>query len=174
MAKRAKTTIRGKVDSSGEVKEFEYSNTYDWGEEPKYVKVYFEDILYLMNISKKYFGVMYAMLKRVSYAGDEYPLCVTIDKGTKQAICREIGWKNPVSIDNAIQVLMKGGIIRRVQRGRYQFNPYFFGRGNWSDIAKLRLSVNYDKNGRTFEAKIGGGKDLHTEEEFWEMVNRED
>lgn len=174
MGKRTKTTVKGKLDGNGELQEFEYTNTYNWGEEPKYVKVYFEDILCLMNISKKYFGVMYAMLRRVSYAGDENPLCVTINKGTKKAICQEVGWKNPVSIDNAIQVLMKGGIIRRVERGIYQFNPYLFGRGNWSDVAKLRLSVNYDKNGRTFEAKIDGVKDEHTEQEFWDMVNMEE
>lgn len=172
MAKRSKTTIRGKMDENGELHEFEYNNTFDWGEEPPYVKVYFQDILYLQDVSKKYLGVMYALLKRVSYAGDENPLCVTINKGTKKNICKEIGWKNPVSIDNAIQVLMKGGIIRRVERGMYQFNPYFFGRGNWADISKVRMSVDYDAHGRRFEAKFDGD-DKVDDEEFWKMINQE-
>lgn len=174
MARVSKTRITGTLDENG-LKKVEFNSTQNWGEEPPYIKVYFEDILYLRNISKKYFSVMYALLKRVSYAGDECPMCVVINKGVKKAICEEIGWKNPVSIDNAIQVLMKGGIIRRIERGMYQFNPFLFGRGHWSEVAKLRLSVNYDRNGRTFEAKIDDNTEtVHTEEEFWEMINKED
>ena len=173
MARISKTKITGTLDENG-LKRVEFSSEKNWGEEPPYIKVYFEDILYLRNISKKYFSVMYALLKRISYAGDEYPMCVIVNKAIKKAICDEIGWKNPVSIDNAIQVFMKGGIIRRVERGVYQFNPFLFGRGKWSEVAKLRLSVNYDRNGRTFEAKIDDNTEtVHSEEEFWKMLNQE-
>lgn len=37
----------------------------------------------------------------------------------------------------------------------YRFNPYIFGKGDWQDISRLRLEINYDEiMGRTFKANI--------------------
>ena len=42
---------------------------------------------------------------------------------------------------------------KRVQReGGEQFTPYLFGKGDWQDISRLRLEVNYDDiKGKTFK-----------------------
>ena len=59
-------------------------------------------------------------------------------------------------------------------KGIYQFNPYLFGRGNWSDIAKLRLSVKYDEDkGRTFESQFEDVEEI-TEDDFWDKINAEE
>ena len=34
----------------------------------------------------------------------------------------------------------------------YNFNPYLFGKGDWQDISRLRLEINYDDiKGKTFK-----------------------
>lgn len=174
MGKKSFTKMGVRVDENGELKPYQFDGVISWGDEPPYVKIYFEDVFYLRNISKTYLGVMYALLKRVSFAGDAQRMCVVVNKGVKKEICKEVGWEHPTSVDNAIQVLIKGKIIRRVERGIYQFNPYIFGRGNWIDIAKLRLEVKYDEeHGRTFETEFADVEEK-SEEDFWNEINKED
>ena len=33
--------------------------------------------------------------------------------------------------------------MRRLDLGMYQFNPFFFGRGAWKDIANIRATFDY-------------------------------
>jgi len=173
MGKQAITKVGYKPDSDGVLQKFEINQTFNWGEEPSYVKVYLQDVFYLRNISKTYLTVMYALLERVSFAGESNGMCVTVNKGVKKDICKEIGWNHPNSIDNAIQMLLKGKIIRRIDRGIYQFNPYIFGKGNWADIAKLRVSVSYDEeHGRTFETDFADVEEKD-ENDFWNEINAE-
>lgn len=101
---------------------------------------------------KKYVAVTEALLKRVSYAGDADGMCVVLAPRIKKAICEELGWKTVASLDNALQKLLAGKIIYRVDRSMYRFNSYLFGKGDWQDISRLRLEINYDDiKGRTFK-----------------------
>ena len=68
-----------------------------------------------------------------------------ITSTNKKAICDELGWKTVASLDNALQKLLAGKILYRVDRGMYRFNPYLFGKGDWQDISRLRLDINYDE-----------------------------
>ena len=72
-------------------------------------------------------------------------MCVVLVPRIKQAICEEMGWKRVSSFDNALQKLLAGKILYRVDRSIYRFNPYFFGKGDWQDISRLRLDINYDE-----------------------------
>lgn len=55
-------------------------------------------------------------------------------------------------VSNAITELVKGKILYRVGTGAYNFNPYLFGKGDWQDVSRLRLEVNYDDiKGKTFK-----------------------
>ena len=38
-----------------------------------------------------------------------------------------------------------GKILYRVGTGAYNFNPYLFGKGDWQDVSRLRLEVNYNE-----------------------------
>ena len=50
---------------------------------------------------------------------------------------------------------LAGKILYRVDRGIYRFNPYLFGRGDWQDVARLRLEIKYDEiQGRTFQTNV--------------------
>lgn len=173
MARKGKIKESRVIDgNTGEVLTETSTVTYAIEDEPPYVKLYIADVLYMSDMPRRYEALTLALLKRVSYAGDDNGLCVTVNRFTKESICKEIGWKNVVSIDNAIQVLMKGEIIKRIARGVYRFNPYLFGRGNWADVKRLRMEVNYDAiKGRTFQTNV----EYHNEDaEFWKEVNSED
>lgn len=127
----------------------------NWGEEPRYIKLYLEDVMYLSDMPKQYAGLTMALLKRVSYAGDEDGMCVTLIPRIKKAICKELGWQNERSLNNALSKLVEGKILYRIDRGLYRFNPYLFGRGDWQDIGRLRMEIGYDAiKGRTFQAVI--------------------
>lgn len=173
MARKGRITEKMRVDTeTGEVFTEISTSSYPIEDEPPYVKLYIADILYMSDMPRRYEALTLALLKRVSYAGGEQGLCVNVNKFFKEQICREIGWKNTVSIDNAMQVLLKGEILHRVARGVYQFNPYLFGRGNWADVKKLRMEVNYDSiKGRTFATNVGYKDE---EDKFWNDINKED
>ena len=49
-----------------------------WGDEPAYVKLYLQDVMYLHDMPKQYAGLTACLLRRVSYAGDEDGMCVTL------------------------------------------------------------------------------------------------
>lgn len=126
-----------------------------WGDEPAYIKLYLQDVMYLSDMPKRYVAVTEALLKRVSFAGDEDGMCVTLVPRIKKSICNEMGWKTTASLDNALQKLLAGKIIYRVDRSMYRFNPYLFGKGDWQDISRLRLEIDYSEiSGRSFQANI--------------------
>ena len=173
MATVAEMKYKVKTDRDGVVEEQEYTQTYRRGEEPPYIKLYIADVLYLSDMPRRYEALTLALLKRVSYAGQENGLCVVINKGVKDTIIKEIGWKNTQSVDNAIKVLVNGKILYRQMRGIYMFNPHLFGRGDWGNVASLRLSIDYnDIKGRTFSVNAGLKKT--EEDEFWERVNSDE
>jgi len=124
-----------------------------WGDEPPFIKLYLQDILYLTDIPSKHEKVLYELLKRTTYAGDKNGMEVIVNSALKRRIAKELYLKNIGSISNAITDLVKGKILYRKDVGIYQFNPYLFGKGDWQDIARLRLEINYSEiKGRTFKA----------------------
>lgn len=141
--------------NSGEVTHQIANNIIRWGQEPDYIKLYLQDIFYLSDVPKQYVSTMMSLLRRMSYAGEELGMCVVLAPVIKDAICNELGIKRRSSLDNILQKLIKGKIIFRVDRGVYRLNPYLFGRGQWSDIARIRTTVDYTpENGRTFKTVI--------------------
>lgn len=152
--------IRQSVETSvmnehGEMISKRANRVLSWGEEPSYIKLYLQDIMYLSDMPKQYVAVAEALLKRVSYAGDADGMCVVLVPRIKKYICEELGWKNMRSLNNALVELVKGKILYRLDNNVYQFNSYLFGKGDWQDIARLRLEISYDDiKGRTFQANV--------------------
>lgn len=138
-----------------ELSERRTNKTLSWGDEPPFIKMYIRDILYLQDIPKQFEKVILALLKRCSYASDDYPNCVVLNSPIKKMICKELGWQTVQSLNNALNKLIKGNIISRVDTGIYQLNPYFFGRGEWQDISRIRMTITYDDiKGKTFSSVV--------------------
>jgi len=134
-------------------------------QEPPYIKLYLEDILYMADMPKSLSGLTYALAKRATFADKDNGLVIYLNTFLKQQICDECGYEVMQSLNNAINKLCKGNIIKRLGAGTYQLNPYLFGRGEWKDIDKIRTTWNYDAiNGRTFSTAFTY-KDEYNEED---------
>ncbi len=133
-------------------------------DEPPYIKLYLKDILYLADLPESYVKVLYALIQLSSYMEnpsaygivEEKGMLISISKGMKEMVCRQLGVKNIRTINNALTNLAKAKVLVRVATGTYLLNPNLFGKGYWKDIKKLRLKTEYDlnKRGRTFKADI--------------------
>lgn len=136
---------------TGEITKKIENTVLSWGSEPPYIKLYLQDILYLSDLPKSHENILFELLKRATYAGDEYGMSVTLSSGLKKIIAKTLNIKNIRSINNCLSELVKGKILFRIETGVYQFNPYLFGKGDWQDISSLRLNIDYDINGKTFK-----------------------
>lgn len=128
--------------STGEVEQ-EVKHQVSYVErEPDYVKLYINDIFRLTDIPKSSNDIMLSVLKRMTYNND-----IALFAPVKREIANELGLKE-ITISKAIELFVKKSIILRKDRGLYVINPYFFGRGKWEDIKKIRLQIEYSKKGR--------------------------
>ena len=156
----AKTTIvneawRETVDGqTGELLKLEHSEGTRtiYKQEPPYIKLYIQDVLYLKDMPKGLTNVVYALLENAMFA--DKGLRIYLPTGLKKELISKIG-TTKAAFDNALTKLCKGEIIRRVDIGVYELNPFFFGKGEWKDIDRIRATWNYDAiKGRTFQAVI--------------------
>lgn len=123
--------------------------------EPRFVKLYLQDVLYLSDMPQQYDALLLALMRYVSFADAKYGMSIPLVAQVKKDICAEMGWKKMQSLDNALAKLVKGKILSKIGRGFYRLNPYLFGVGEWPDIRKLRLQIEYDEiHGRTFAAVL--------------------
>ena len=143
------------ISEHGEIVSRHTNRVLSWGDEPAYIKLYLQDVMYLSDMPRQYVSVTMALLKRVSFAGDKDGMCVVLAPRIKKSICEELDWKRISSLDNAWHKLVKGKILEHIDRSMYRFNPYFFGKGDWQDISRLRMEVDYSEiSGRTFMTNI--------------------
>lgn len=152
------------MNEQGEIVSKRANRVLNWGDEPQFIKLYLQDLLYFTDIPKGHQNVLYALLKYVSYAGDSDGMEIILNSSIKERIRKEVNLTHIRSVNNAISDLVKGQILFKVpkadgsgnyERGIYKLNPYFFGKGDWQDISRLRLEVNYDAiKGKTFGVVI--------------------
>ena len=147
--------VKQEVDmTTGEVVKSEENITKQYAGEPPYVKVYLHDILYLSDLPKTHDKVLLALLKRSTWANADLGMVVTLSAGMKRLMLSELGFKSVRTINNALSDFVKAEILNRLETGVYQLNPYLFGKGDWQDIANLRMTIDYTLDGRTFKSMI--------------------
>lgn len=139
------------VDENGNTLKKESNTVYSVPTEPPYVKMYLDTILYLKDLPKGHNPILMSILKRLPWANQEQD--IALNAGIKRKIAKEVGC-SVSKVNNAITDLVKGEVLFRMDVGVYQVNPHLFGRGEWNDIAKLRLEVTFDKNGKTILGEI--------------------
>ena len=119
--------------------------------------MYLDTILYLKDLPKGHNPILMSILKRLPWANQEQD--IALNAGIKRKIAKEVGC-SVSKVNNAITDLVKGEVLFRMDVGVYQVNPHLFGRGEWNDIAKLRLEVTFDKNGKTILGEIERFKNI--------------
>ena len=142
--------------NTGTILESVEKNVINWGQEPPFVKIYLKDILYLKDLPKSYNPLLLALLKRAGWAKDGMEISLTA--GTKRLIAKELNLQNIRTINNALSNFVKADVLFRVETGVYRFNPYLFGKGDWQDINKLRLQIEYTLEGKTFNTVVTNSK----------------
>jgi len=155
MPKVIRSTEAHKVDhSTGEVVSSQTEATLQWGSEPPYIKIYLQDILFLSDLPTRHEKILYALLQRANYAGSDKAMELIVNASLKRKIASELDIKVG-TISNALTDLVRGEILIRADRGYFELNPYLFGKGNWKDIERLRVEVDYDRiKGRTFKTVL--------------------
>lgn len=139
--------------ATGQIVRSEERILKSWSDEPPFIKLYLQDILFLSDLPKGHNAVLSSLLKRAGWAS-ENGMEISLTAGTKRLMLRELGLKNIRTINNALSDFVRAKILYRVETGVYRFNPYLFGKGDWQDISKLRLTVDYSIQGKTFGSAI--------------------
>lgn len=142
MKKILQETRTDLVNEDGEVLRTEKTTIAYVENEPDYVKMYLKDILKLKDIQKAGNDVLFAILKRIDYSNE-----IFLFAPVKRKIAEELNLKE-VTISKSIEDLCKKEIIIRKERGVYVVNPFYFGRGKWENIKRIRLEIEYGTNGR--------------------------
>lgn len=127
------TTIDSKT---GEILEVTDRKEYKIPKEPDYIKLYIQDISFLMNLPNN--DVLFCLLKKMNYDGE-----VIIIKPIAEEICQLANLKNTEYFYKIIKKYCEKNILIKKDRGLYLMNPYYFGRGKWEDIQKIRLQIDY-------------------------------
>lgn len=111
--------------------------------EPKYIKLYFEDISLLFGISNGENKILLTALKKVEFGTN----ILMINKYIRTLIAEELD-TTETTVRNAFIKFTKKGIVEKIATGIYRLNPYLFGSGTWKDIKGLRLTIEYTNKGK--------------------------
>jgi hypothetical protein len=149
---------------TGEHKSTYINSTYKLDAEPPFVKVYLEHIIYLNNLPKGSSAILSALMRSINYEGK-----LIITGYVKKEIAKKLNLKNVSSISNSITMFVKKDILRRIGTGAYVTNPFYFARGKWEDISRLRaeylkINITYNEDG-SFNINDGHFK-LNNEEDI--------
>lgn len=153
MTKRKINQISERVetDQNGEVKRSQQDTSFYIDAEPPYVKMYLDTVLYLKDLPTAHNPILHCILMRIPWANQNQD--IAINAHIKRQIAEEVGCSQS-KVNNAISDFVKGEVIYRVGVGTYQVNPHFFGRGQWTDIERLRLTVTFDGKGKSIKSEI--------------------
>lgn len=135
----------GEVIIERTITEGSYRQTRD---EPAFVKLYLDTVLLNKNISINRNPVLNELLKLMPYASSPVNY-FALNKSIKIIIAEKTNLSLQ-TINNAITEFVQQKILLRIDRGLYQMNPLFFGKGDWIDIKKIRTSIDFSKHGIIF------------------------
>jgi hypothetical protein len=160
---------------TGNVVAQEKTQSYRIPQEPPYVKLYLDAIMYLCDLQERHANVLMAILRFAPFADFEHQF-VIINRSIKLLIAKELG-KSEHFVNHAIMELAQGKILLHndvsPRSASYQINPHIIARGNWKDIEKLRLHVDFDARGKTFWTEIQIQKKLAADRKYREAKRGE-
>ena len=122
--------------------------------EPDYVKLYLESISKLNDLQGWTDPVLNELLKLMNYRNE-----IVLNSALKKRMAVELEI-SPRTIDNALSLLSKNGVILRKDTGLYLGNPHLFGKGEWRDIRELRMTVIFNKEGKKIDTEVIRNDDL--------------
>ena len=140
-------------------------------QEPDFIKLYLADICYLADLKQAQNKFLNILIKFSYFEPVNKRLSIILNRPNKIRIQKILEYKNLRSIENLITELVKGKILYHdteygERTSAYYFNPYLFGKYEWKDIAKVRLTVDYDDiNGKTFYSHFTTKTEMEKEDQ---------
>lgn len=151
--KRTKHTLsksfsRTKTDENGKVKEHIVEEVFKAvkASEPAYVKQYLQDPDLIYSIPKGASRLLTELFQLVSFNNN----FINLNASIKRKICKKLNIKIE-SLDNSLSILSKNHFLLRIDTGFYLLNPYYFGKGDWINMKKIREKIKLKalNNGKT-------------------------
>lgn len=141
---------------NGETRKSIQSITKRYEDEPEYVKLYLDTVLYLKDLPKGYNSILMSFLKHMTYANyhnRERGQIIYVNASMKKAIAKDLQ-VSVARINQALTDFTKGELFQRIDTGTYRVNAHLFGKGNWEDIKELRMQVTFNAEGKTVMTEI--------------------
>lgn len=127
---------------TGEVLSTEEYSAMKVPQTPDFIMTFTQDIGFIANISGGASKLLFGILSEISRSNT-----IVLVKEIKERIAKKVGL-NPNSINPLITNLVKNKVLLRENNNSrssiYVINPYYFGKGKWVNINKLRMMVEYD------------------------------
>ena len=167
---------RETVDENGEFKGMYTEASYKIDDGPPFIRLYLNEALKtLYGLPPSCSTLLFNLLRHSNYANDPGgAMTIYVNSSYKKDLIDESEIKNTHTLENSLSLLVKKQILIRVSRGKYQLNPWIFGKGNWTDIHELRMTHIWNRFGHTVEinAKRKKKKRFHMSDEDKEIYNR--
>jgi hypothetical protein len=141
------------VNETGEILSTLNSRTFVEEVEPKFVKVYMEDLMYLEKMPLGYGAILWQLVRLMNFETN----VVNLTPQLREDITKNLGCSIH-SVNQAISSFMKIGLISSTRRGTYVMNPYVFGKGSWQDVKKIRAEIEWSSEGRSIKTTIIKGE----------------
>lgn len=109
--------------------------------EPFFIKLYLKDLALIRELPAWVTGILYELLKKMDYRNE-----IVLNSTIKNRMATELSI-HPKTIDNALLKFTTKNILIRQGKGVFLGNPYLFGRGFWSEVEEIRMTVVYRANG---------------------------
>ena len=134
-------------ETTGEVKVSQTKNRRHirYSKEPSFIKLYLDHLSRFVGLQLSLNPILIELLKCATYAdkSEEFGgMILYLNKPLKSDIAKKCGLSLG-RVDNAVSEFVKKGYMRRLELGKYQFNPYYFGKGEWADIENIRATFDY-------------------------------
>lgn len=116
-----------------------------YSKEPSYVKLYLDHLGRFKGVQLSLNPILAELLKSTTFANPDAPdggMLLFLNKPLKEIIAQNCG-VSLGRVDQAVTEFVKKGYMRRIKLGMYQFNAYFFGKGEWKDIENIRATFDY-------------------------------
>lgn len=110
--------------------------------EPAFVKLYLDDVTRLNDLPKSASGILYELIKLMTYEN-----MIVLNQFVRKKIAESLETTDGY-IYKTINTLIKRGLLQKIGCNTYLVNPYVFGKGKWADVKGIRVTIEYDANGK--------------------------
>ena len=146
------------INTSGESVNVDQHLSIPVGDEPPYYKVYLQDLSNVLGLAPAEHMVWEVLCSNMSFNN-----IVVLIKPIKDMLVETTG-KKYETIRAAIKSLVAKGLLMRQARAVYMVNPKYAARGKWQDIKALRMTIDYNAQGRNIDVKKITNKFIEVEE----------